>query len=271
MNFDEFLNLLSRAAVLYGGRLLVACVVLLVGWLVAGWVARLSRNGLQRARVDPTLAGFLTNFNRWVVLLLVVLGCLSIFGVETTSFAAVIGSAGIAIGLALQGTLSNCASGVLLLIVRPFKVGDTIVVAGKTGTVREVGMIATLLDTADNRRFIIPNSQVFGSPIENNTHHGRRRADVDFGVAYSADIDQTREVLTGVARGVNGGLADPPPEVWLQDLGAAAVQWSVRVWAPTASFGAVRQALVRDVKRALAEAEISMAAQPLDVRLKRGA
>jgi len=251
----------------YGGQLAVALGVLIAGWIFAGWVGGVARKALLRAKVDETLAKFLSKLARWAILLLVVLSCLGVFGVETTSFAAVIGSAGIAIGLAFQGTLSNFAAGIMLLMFRPFQVGDVITVAGQTGKVDEIELFTTTLDTFDNRRFIIPNGQIFGATIENISHHPHRRADVDVGVAYSADIDRTREILMEAAKSVPGGMDDPEPAVILLSLGDSAVNWSVRVWAKADEFGDVKQATIRAVKMALDEAGIEIPFPQMDVHM----
>lgn len=266
---DQFWQSLSDLLVTYGGQVVVALVVLCAGWIFAGWVGSVTRKALARARIDETLSRFLGKLARWGVLLLVVLACLSVFGVETTSFAAVIGSVGIAVGLAFQGTLSNFAAGIMLLMFRPFNVGDVITVAGQTGKVNAIELFATTLDTFDNRRFIIPNGQVFGSTIENITYHPRRRADVAVGVSYAADIDHTREVLTKAAGVVPGALDDPEPAIILLDLGDSAVNWSVRVWAKSEEFGDVKQAATRAVKVALDKAGIEIPFPQMDVHLTK--
>lgn len=266
---DAMAKSLSDALIGYGGRVAVALVVLFAGWILAGWVAAASGRGLARAKIDETIARFLSRLSRWLILLLVVLACLSVIGVEPTSFAAVIGSAGIAIGLALQGTLSNFAAGIMLLLFRPFSVGDVICVAGETGKVNAIELFTSTLDTFDNRRFIIPNGQIFGATIENITFHSQRRADVDVGVSYAAHIDQTREVLAQAANRVEGGLDDPPPAVILVGLGDSAVNWSVRVWAQSDKFGDVKQATVRAVKNALDAAHIEIPFPQMDVHLTK--
>ena len=264
---DNLLQALSEMAVTYGGRVVVALVVLIAGWIFAGWVGSITRKALTRAKIDETLAKFLCKMARWAILLLVILACLSVFGVETTSFAAVVGSAGIAIGLAFQGTLGNFAAGIMLLMFRPFQVGDVVTVAGTTGKVDEIELFTTTLDTFDNRRFIIPNGSVFGATIENVSFHPQRRADVAVGVAYSADIDRTREVLTQAAQNVPGALDDPEPAIVLLDLGDSCVNWSVRVWAKSDEFGAVKQAATRAVKLALDEANIEIPFPQMDVHV----
>lgn len=268
MDPEKLLNAMTAVAMTYGPKVITALVILGVGWIAAGWAGRVTRNALTRARVEPTLTGFLSRLVTWGTMLLVVLACVSIFDVETTSFAAIIGSAGIAIGLAFQGTLSNFAAGMMLLMFRSYKVGDLIQVAGQMGKVHAIELFTTTLDTLDNRRLIIPNGQIFGSTIENITYHPYRRADVNVGVAYAADIDATRRVLLEAAQRVPGGLADPPPDVFLLDLGNSSVNWSVRVWANAADFGAVRQATVRGVKMALDEAGIEIPFPQMDVYVR---
>ncbi len=244
-----------------------ALILLLVAWIAAGIASRLVRRSLAKAAFDETLTRFFAKLARWVVLLTAMIGCLGIFGVETTSFAAVIGAAGLAVGLAFQGTLSNFASGVMLLAFRPFKVGDVVTVAGQTGKVDEIGVFTTTLDTFDNRRFVIPNSSVFGSTIENITHHPARRADVDVGVGYDADIDKTREILEKAASGVQDALEDPAPAIVLIGLGDSSVNWSVRVWAKNENFGDVKQRAIQAVKAALDEAEIDIPYPHMQVKL----
>ena len=258
---------LSPLIALYGVNSLKALILLMIGWITAGWVGMVVRKAGSRAKLDETLCRFLGKLVRWTLLVFVLVACLNMFGVESTSFAAVIGSAGLAVGLALQGTLGNFAAGIMLLMFRPFNVGDVIQVAGETGKVNAIELFTTTLDSFDNRRFIIPNGQIFGSTIENITFHPHRRADVSVGVCYSADIDRTREVLMQAASTVPGSLETPNPAVVLLDLGDSAVNWSVRVWAPTAEFGNVKQATVRAVKMALDEAQIEIPFPQMDVHL----
>jgi small conductance mechanosensitive channel len=271
MNWEKTFETIMPQLIAFAARAAWVLVLLFIAWLVAGWLQRIVLRATDRARLDATLAKFLARFVRWLVVLLAVLACLGVFGVETTSFAAVIGSVGLAIGLAFQGTLSNIASGVMLLVFRPFKVGDTINAGGELGKVDEIELFTTTLDTPDNRRIIIPNSKIFGSTIENINYHSRRRADISVGVAYDADIDHTREVLLAAIAGVPDALTDPAPVVVLLDLGASSVDWSVRVWASSAKFGDVKQAAIRAVKRALDAAAIGIPFPQMDVHLDQPA
>jgi small conductance mechanosensitive channel len=192
---------------------------------------------------------------------------LGTLGIETTSLAAALAAAGFAIGMALSGTLGNVASGIMLLLFRPFRVGDAVVVNGVTAKVYQINLFNTELDTFDNRRIIMPNNAVFGNTIENISYHPTRRVDVTVGTTYSSDIDQARAVLTRVARSVEGGLADPEPAIVLSGMGASSIDWAVRVWVNAPDFWAVKDRLTRDIKVALDEAKIGIPFPQMDVHI----
>ena len=236
---------------------------------VAGKVRNLVKKAFEKSNFDPTLAGFVSNTIRWLIILMAILAVLGVFGIETTSFAAVLGAAGLAIGLAFQGSLSNVAAGVMLLIFRPFKLDDVISVSGSLGKVAEIGLFTTALDTPDNRRIIIPNSVVFGSTIENITHHDIRRVDVAVGTEYPAKLSDVRDVLEKVPATIEGGLSEPAPQIYLAELGASSIDWQVRVWCKTADFFSVRQQIVDQTKLALDEAEIGIPFPQMDVHLDK--
>lgn len=250
-----------------GTRAVGVLVLLFIAWIVAGWIGSIVHKTCEKAKLDLTLTKFFAKMARWAVLLLAILACLSVFGVNTTSFAAVLAAMGLAVGLALQGSLSNFAAGVMLLIFRPFKVGDVVNVCGQTGKVDEIELFTTTLDTPDNRRLILPNGSVFGSTIENISHHSTRRVEVPVGVDYTAGIDATRQVLDKAAASVPGRLEDPGHAIVLAGLGDSAVDWSVRVWCNAADFFAVKEAATRAVKLALDEAGIGIPYPQMDVHL----
>jgi small conductance mechanosensitive channel len=250
---------------------LFVLILMFLAWTVSAWMSGLVARGLRRVKFDETMTRFLAKLVRWLILLLVGLMCLSAFGIETTSFAAVLGAAGLAIGLAFQGTLSNFAAGAMLLIFRPYKVGDVVNVAGNLGTVFEIELFSTAIDTFDNRRFIIPNSEIYGAVIENITYHPVRRIEVEVGTSYAADIDQTRQVLEQAIASVATFVNDPEPAVVLAGLGASSVDWSVRAWARNEDYGNSKQALVRAVKIGLDRAGIDIPYPHLDVQLKQPA
>ena len=207
---------------------------------------------------------------RWLILSCAFIAILGNFGVSTASFAAILAAIGFGIGLAMEGALSNVAAGVMLLIFRPFKVNDFISVSGEDGTVAEIDLFTTSLNTMDNRLVILPNKVVFGTTLQNFTANDLRRVDVAVGVTYSADLDTTRKVLEEAVQSVNNYGADKAPEVYLVQLGGSSVDWSLRVWAAPAYYWEVREETTAAAKKALDAAGISIPFPQLDVHLDRG-
>ena len=245
-----------------------ALLIIFAAWIIAAWVRRVTRTGMERARIEPTINRFVSNVVRWAVLAVGLILVLSVFGVETATFAVVIGAMGLAIGLALQGTLGNAAAGLMLLIFRPFKVGDAVNAAGVSGKIVEIELFSTIIDTFDNRRLFVPNGSIFGATIENVNHHPTRRVDVQVGVSYDADIAQTRQVLKDAAHGIEEKIEEPAPAIVLNELADSSVNWTVRVWANTSDFWPVRDKLTERVKNALDEAGISIPFPQMDVHIK---
>ncbi|MFI4917211.1 MAG: mechanosensitive ion channel family protein [Phycisphaerales bacterium JB060] len=258
--------------------IVIAIVLIVIVLLVAKWAKSLTVKAVTKARVEITLAKFFGNLVKWAILLMGAVTILQTFGVEATSFAAVLAAMGFAIGLALSGTLGNVAAGVMLLVFRPYRVGDVVNVNGVTAKVDEIELFTTILDTFDNRRIIMPNSEIFGNTIENISHHKTRRVDVAVGTAYDADIDTARETLMAAAMAVEGRLEDPAPVVYLNELGDSSISWAVRVWVNAADFWPVKDRLTRDVKYALDKAGIGIPfpqrelnlSGPIEVRLAEG-
>jgi len=251
--------------VYYGSRVLFVLVLMTLALTVSSWASNLTRRTLERVKFDSTLTIFVAKLVRWGILTLVGVMCLSKFGVETASLAAVIGATGLAIGLAFQGTLSNFAAGAMLLIFRPYKVGDLVNVAGHLGKVNEIELFTTSLDTPDNRRIIVPNGSIFGAVIENITYHPLRRAEIGVGTPYAADLDQVRETLERAVRNAPLVVPEPPPAVVLQELGASSINWLVRGWVRTETFIDARQAIIRAVKMELDAAGINIPFPQLDL------
>jgi len=253
----------------YAMPVLGALVILIIGYFVAGWLGRMTANGLRRSKLDETLAQFFGKLVRAAVLVLVIITCLSRLGVQTTSLAAVIAAAGFAIGLAMQGTLSNFSSGVMLLVFRPFKAGDVVNIAGVTAKVTEIDLFSTTLDTFDNRRIYVPNGSIYGSTIENISFHNTRRVDVNVGTEYPADLDKARHVMLSAAKAVENVHEDPAPAVVLLEMGDSSINWAIRVWTDTDNFWPVRDALTRAIKYALDEADIGIPFPQMDVHLDK--
>lgn len=246
---------------LWGFKIVFVLAIVLGAWVFSGWVRGALKRGTQRAHFDPTLSAFFANLAKWAILTVAAITSLEVFNIQPASFTAVIAALGLAIGLAFQGTLANIASGVLLLIFRPFKVGDSVVIAGQAGVVNEIDLFTTALDTADGRRVIVPNAQIAGAVIDNQSHHPRRRAEVVLSINASSDIEATRRaLLTAASESIEkaGGLQLPPSEVVMTDLGKASVLWAVRVWAPREKLGAVRTQILETAKRELDSAGVRL-------------
>ncbi len=267
LSYDQIAQTVIPLVTTWAMRIVGVVVFLVVAWIVAGWVARRVRRGMERRKIDPTLTGFVGSTSRWLIILAAVIAALGIFGVETTSFAAILGAAGLAVGLAFQGSLANFAAGVLLLVFRPFKIGDVIAAGGVTGCVDSIGLFTTTLDSFDNRRLVVPNKAVFDGTIENTTFHDTRRMDVEVGVAYGAPLDRTREVLEAVVAKAEGRIEEPASAVVLVGLGANSVDWALRIWCRTEDYWAVKERVTREVKLALDAAGIGIPFPQLDVHL----
>jgi len=250
-----------------GQPVLLAIVLIIAVLIVAKWASRVTRKVVNKAEVEETLARFLSNLVRYIVLIAGGVAILGTLGVETTSFAAVLAAVGFAIGMAMSGMLGNVASGVMLLFFRPFKVGDVVSAGGTTGKVFEIGLFTTTFDTPDNRRIIVPNNSIFGGTIENVSHHATRRVSIDVGTDYGADIDKAREIMLAAAKGTENVLGDPEPAVVLTGLGGSSIDWSVRVWVDAADYWGVMDALTRNVKVALDDAGIGIPFPQMDVHI----
>lgn len=248
-----------------------AIILLLISWFLASWLRRVVLRATQRARLDLTLSKFLGNVVRWGVIFFAIVMCLGTFGINTTSFAAVIGAAGLAVGLALQGNLGNLASGVLLLVFRPFKIGDTVIVAGQTGVVDGIDLFSTNLDTPDNRRIIVPNNAIFGGVIENQTRHPQRVISVQVPVSSLASFEEVQTILEGAIdkflAAQPGALRDPAPSVVLAEI-APVVICTANVWVETTKYAAARPALLRELKAAVDRAKCGPRPAVMDVNVR---
>jgi small conductance mechanosensitive channel len=251
----------------WGIRIVGVLVALIIAFIIAGMFSRTLIRSLEKRNFDQTLTRFFGALLRYIVLGGAVIGCLGVFGIQTASFAALIAALGLAIGLALQGTLSNFAAGVMLLVFRPFKVGDLINVAGQLGIVEELQLFTTDMKTLDNRKLVVPNGSVFGAVIENVGAHPTRRVDINVGIAYDADIDQSRQVLETVPGKVDDVLQDPPPQIFLKELGGSSVDWQVRLWCPTDKYWDVYQGGIRAIKMSLDEAKLGIPFPQTDIHL----
>jgi small conductance mechanosensitive channel len=243
----------------FGINILFAIIILTIGSYVASKVNTLiCATGERHERLDSTLFKFLGSVARYVILAFVLLAVLNRFGVQTASIIALLGAAGLAVGLALQGTLSNVAAGVMLLVFRPYKVGDFINAADRFGKVEAIDLFTTELQTFDRQQIIIPNSQIWGNQIVNHSHHGIRGVDMRFGVAYKARTEAAREVIRAVLARHPQVLDDPAPFIEVETLNESSVDFLVRPFCHGEHYFDVLYSVPEQVKNALDEAGIEI-------------
>ena len=241
------------------GNTLAAVAILLVGFLFAGWVRRRVRGlGERNTRLDNTLFSFLGNISRYAILGFTILIVLNTFGVRTTSVVAVLGAAGLAIGLALQGTLSNVAAGVMIVLFRPFKLGDFVMVDGQMGTVKDITLNFIELSDLSNVQIIIPNANVWGNTITNYSAYPTRRVEWVFGVGYGADLAQAEKIIRDAILSDPRAKTDPEPFIQVTNLGDFSVDFTVRVWCDSGDFWGFKTDMTRKVKEALDEGGIEI-------------
>lgn len=234
------------------GSVVTALLILFLGMLLAGWANR-RITGLSRryARLDDTLFNFLGSIARYAILAFAVIFILNTFGIRTTSLVAVIGAAGLAVGLALQGTLSNVAAGVMIILFRPIKNGDFVEVGGESGTVKDISLNFTELASLDNVQIIIPNSEVWGNTITNYSVYPTRRAQWTFGVGYGANLKQAEEIILETIKADPRSHSEPAPFIQVTNLGDSSVDFTVRFWCDAAEYFGYRADMTRKVKEAL--------------------
>jgi small conductance mechanosensitive channel len=262
MNNEETQNLLEQVyAVLlsYGLNVLGALAIIIIGFMAAGWARRSLERALSRSgRIDTTLVRFFGSLLRYAIIAFVIIAALQQFGVQATSLVAIFGAAGLAIGLALQGTLSNVAAGVMLLMFRPFKIGDFITAGGQTGTVKEIGLFTTEMATGDNVKIIVPNGQIWGSAIQNFSANLTRRVDLMMGIDYGDNIDTAMATINRVIGEEARALKDPESVVAVAELADSSVNIVVRVWVNAADYWGVRWDITKKLKEQLEADGISI-------------
>ena len=255
----------------YGVDIAGAIVLLVVGWTVAGWIRRVIRRTLDSVPVlDETLKPFIANLVRYAVLIFVLIAVLNQFGVQTTSIIAVLAATGLAIGLALQGMLANVASGVMLLFLRPFNVGEYVEAGGIAGTVAEIGLFNTEIKSSAGPGLVVPNSKIWDGPITNFSRNPTRRFDIAVGIGYDDDIDGAMALLKGLLTGDDRVLDDPEPLVVVQELGDSAVIINLRAWTRSGEYGATVWDLNKEIITELQATGYSIPFPQRDVHIVSG-
>jgi small conductance mechanosensitive channel len=264
---SKYADLAIEMVISYAPKVIGAILVIIIGlWIINRLVAVMGR-GLERSNTEPTLAKFLKNLVSVGLKVLLFISAAAMIDIQTTSFIAILGAAGLAIGLALQGSLANFAGGVLILMFRPYRVGDYVEAQGVGGTVTEIQIFNTIINTPDNKRIIVPNGAISNGIITNYSSEPTRRVDFVFGIGYGDDIGKARDVIQGLADEDERIFDDPPPQIVVSNLGDSSVDLTVRVWANATDYWGIKFGLTERVKLAFDEAGVSIPFPQRDVHL----
>lgn len=267
VNVDKIVEWLQTQGLAFGIDLIAALAIFIIGRIAVGFAVRALRAAMRKNGIEKTLETFLCNLIRWALMVVVIIAAIAQVGIETTSFIAVFGAAGLAVGLALQGSLSNFASGVLIVLFRPYRVGDFIEAAGISGSVEQVQILTTILKTGDNKQVIVPNSKVMNSIITNYSANETRRIDLVIGVSYDDDLDKVKKTLQELVDADERILKDPAAKIAVSELADSSVNFVVRPWAQTADYWNVRFDLTEAIKKRFDEENITFPFPQQDVHL----
>ncbi|WP_105213052.1 MULTISPECIES: mechanosensitive ion channel family protein [unclassified Pseudoalteromonas] len=265
ISLENIYNTAIEMLMQYGPKFVLAIVVLIVGWWLIGRVATMCERSMHKVKVEAGLTHFLVSFIGVVLKVLLLISVASMIGVETTSFIAMLGAAGLAVGMALQGSLANFAGGVLILFFKPFKVGDVIEAQGHMGKVVEIQIFVTVLLTYDNQRIIIPNGALSNGTVKNLFVEENRRVDIEFGISYGDDVHKAREVLMSVLKDYDMVLTDPEPLVHVSQHGDSHIGMLVWAWVKSENYWPVYFGLYERVKIAFDAADITIPFPQRDV------
>jgi small conductance mechanosensitive channel len=266
-NYAEIVTLIQGYLAQYGLKVIAAIAIFIIGRIAAKWVRGLVERMMKKGKTDPMIIGFVSSLAYIGMIAFVVLAALGQLGIQTTSFIAILGAAGLAIGLALQGSLANFAAGFLMIVFRPFKVGDFIEGAGEAGIVEEIQMFTTTLRTGDNKTIIIPNAQLSNGNITNYSAKETRRVDLTVGTSYDADVKHVRKVLQEIIAADERILSDPAPLIAVGELADNSVNFVVRVWVKSGDYWGVYFDMTEAVKVRFDEENIGIPYPQRDVHL----
>ena len=267
-DMTQYTDMVVEYGTQYGLNIVFAILILIIGMMIAGWVKRMVVKMCKKSeKIDDTLGAFFSSLARYVIIIFTILAVLDRFGVETASLIAILGAASLAIGLALQGTLSNVAAGFMLLIFRPFKIGQFVDAAGHAGSVKHIGLFVTEMATGDNVQIIIPNSQVWGSSIKNFSSNENRRVDLVIGIGYDDDIDKAIAEIGSVVDADDRVLKDPATSIFVGELGASSVDIVVRAWTASGNYWPLKAALTKEIKHRFDAKDISFPYPQQDVHI----
>ena len=248
-------------------KIVVALLIYFIGNKLIKLIVNLTKKGLEKVGVEAGVQSFLLSAIRIVLFIVLVFAVVGYLGVATTSIAALFASAGVTIGLALQGSLSNLAGGVLILVLKPFKVGDYIVATGVEGTVTDIEIFYTKLSTTDNRKIVVPNGTLSNTNIINVSHEKTRRVDMVIGVSYSSDIAKVKNILATLAERNEAVLKDKPVNIYINEFGASSINFGFRVWVEAANYWTTKWKMMEDIKAAFDENGIEIPFNQVDVNI----
>ena len=268
---NKMIEFLQTDGLAFGIDLAIALVIFFVGRIVISIIVRGMSKAMQKNQVEKTLETFVCNLVRMALLIVVVIAAIGQLGIQTTSFIAIFGAAGLAVGLALQGSLSNFASGVLIVLFRPYKVGDFVEAAGIAGVVEQVQILTTILKTGDNKQVIVPNSQIMDSIITNYSANDTRRVDLVVGVSYEDDLDKVRKTLEEIVAADERVLAEPAVMIAVSELADSSVNFIVRPWCATSDYWPLTWDLTETIKKRFDQESISFPFPQQDVHLYKAA
>ncbi len=264
---EENLNTMQEIVVLYGVKILMALVIFVIGKWVVKKLSNVVEKVMKKNEVDPAIRNFASSLVYYTLLVFVCIAALGQLGIQTASFVAIVGAAGLAVGLALQGSLSNFAAGVLILIFRPFKVGDFVEIAGASGVIQNIQIFTTELNTPDNKKVIVPNGGIISGNIVNYSANDTRRVDLVFGIGYGDDVDTARKVIEGILSADKRVLEIPESTVAVVELADSSVNFVCRPWVNTADYWGVYFDLTEAVKKAFDSNGISIPFPQQDVHM----
>ncbi len=267
MDFQKIIDFILEAVTSLGLKLLIAALILIAGLFVIRWIKKFIKESPKLSKLDGGIRSFLASFSTIALYALLFITIAMILGVPVTSFITVLASCGVAIGLPLQGTPSNFAGGIMILLFKPFRVGDFIEASGELGTVSEISVVYTVLLTLDNKRITIPNGQLTNSVIENYSAEELRRVDLTFNTAYSCDISKTKEVIKGVIENHPLALKDPAPFVRLTKQAESSLEYTARIWCNSADYWDVYLDVNESVKNAFDQNGIAIPYPQMDIHI----
>ena len=264
-------DLIDAFIVPYAANIALAIIIFMVGKWLASALTNLVVKLLTKSKMDDILIGFVTSITKTILLLFVVIAALNQLGIDTTSLIALLGAAGLAVGLALQNSLQNFAAGVMLIVFRPFKAGDFVELAGVAGVVENIGIFSSVLRTGDNRELIIPNGVIYGGIITNYSTRSTRRIDMVFGVDYSDDLKKAKEILRGIVLADDRVLSEPEPVIAVSELADFSVNFIVRPWVKNADYWPVLWDVTEKVKLEFDAQGLSIPYPQMDIHIPRNA